>query len=242
MNHKKGDTPSNSEMIQAVKNSWDNNVLTRSEDLEQGTDYSYLNYITPWVLNHVLGHSNTNSIILDIGCGCGYLTNAVFRSGRHNIKGIDISPKSVECAQNRYPSIVFECNDIYDLPRIQTYDICLAIMLLNNMAEIEFFFPTIRDILKPGGKLLLVIPHPCFWPSRHLDCLDFSYKNEAPYSFQFATKNRRDYPCQTLYFHRTIETYIHSILDAGLKIISIQEISELPFSDDPDILGLELAR
>ena len=28
----------------------------------------------------------------------------------------------------------------------------------------------------------------------------------------------------------------------ALKIISIQEISELPFSDNPDILGIELAR
>lgn len=242
MSHEKEDAPSNSKMIEAIKNSWDKNVLTRSEDLEQGTDFSYLNYIAPWVLNHVIENSNTNSAILDIGCGCGFLTNAVYRNGRNNIKGIDISPQSIECAQNRYPNISFECNDIYNLPRIQTYDICLAIMLLNNMVDIEFFFPIIHDILKPGGKLLVVLPHPCFWPIRHLNSPDYSYKNEAPYSFQFATKYRRDYSCRTLYFHRTIETYIHSILNAGLKIISIQEISELPFSDNPDILGIELAR
>lgn len=239
MSHNIESSPSNGEII---RNSWDKNVLTRSEDLEQGTDFSYLNYISPWVFSHVLENSDTSSVILDIGCGCGYLTNAVYMGGRHNIRGIDISSRSIEYAQSKYPNISFECNDINDLPRLQTYDICLAVMLLNNMEDIEHFFPTVHDLLKPGGKLLLVIPHPWFWPSRHLNSADFSYKDEIPYTFQFATKNKRNYPAQTLYFHRTIGTYINSILGAGFQITSIQEISELPFSDDPDILGLELTK
>ena len=115
MSHNIESSPSNGGII---RNSWDKNVLTRSEDLEQGTDFSYLNYISPWVFSHVLENSDTSSVILDIGCGCGYLTNAVYMGGRHNIRGIDISSRSIEYAQSKYPNISFpiELFTISNLP------------------------------------------------------------------------------------------------------------------------------
>ena len=72
-----------------ISRAWDRNVAVRAKDLEEGTDYSYIHIIKPWVLKETLRLTSETSTILDIGCGCGYLTNAIYVNGRHFITGID---------------------------------------------------------------------------------------------------------------------------------------------------------
>ena len=62
---------------------------------------------------------------------------------------------------------------------------------------------------------------------------------EKNYEIVFATKGRKDYPSKTIYFHRSLETYIEYINKAGYYIDEFKEMyegSELY----PDILGLVL--
>lgn len=223
-----------------IKKSWDTNVITRALDLEMATDSSYINFIKPWVIEKVLLRTNENSEILDIGCGCGYLTNAVYECGRHRIRGIDISEASVDYAKKKYPDISFSCVDICDITITQKYDFCLAIMVLNNMPDIERFFITVRKLLVAGGKIIIVIPHPRFWPERHLNNSEYEYWKEIPYEFRFATKGHSDYPSRVLYFHRMIETYLHYIRICGFEITDLHEIAETESNRDSDILCMEL--
>lgn len=102
--------------MERISYAWDMNVHIRANDLECGTDITYTNIILPWVLKEVSHHSTEKSTILDIGCGCGFLTNAIYQSGRFAIQGIDISTASIAYAKRKYPNIFFSEQDFYSLP------------------------------------------------------------------------------------------------------------------------------
>lgn len=220
---------------------WGANVRTRADDLEHETDFSYTHVIKPWVLDKVVRCSTPESLILDVGCGCGFLSNVIYESGRTHIRGIDISPASVEYARKRYPDISFACGDICSYIPEEKYDLCLSIMTLNNLPDIEGFFLATRRLILNSGRVIIVIPHPCYWPQRHLTNQDYSYFREKPYEYVFSTKGRADYAANILYFHRTLETYYRCIEDGGFRVVQRQELWEGSDKSAPDILGLELA-
>lgn len=229
-----------SEVNQIISRSWDSNIQTRAADLEQGTDYSYTNVIKPWVLARAMHHTTADSSVLDIGCGCGYLTNAIYQCGRHNIEGVDLSPVSIAYAQNKYPAIPFTCQDICTVQPRKQYDLCLAVMTLNNMPSAKDFFFSVKNLLRPQGHIMAVIPHPCYWPNKHLSNKEFSYLQEKAYEFTFSTKGRMDYASHILYFHRPLETYLRNIQEAGFQLTAFREFTELPGESTPDMIGMEI--
>lgn len=231
---------SNHLINEIIKKSWDENVLIRATDLEEYTDVSYNKLILPWVMSKVMHNTSEKSQIIDIGCGCGYLTNIIYEKGRKNILGIDISPVSVKYAQSKYPKIPFVCEDICNMRDLDKCDLCLAVMVLNNMPDIQVFFSSVQKLLGTQGKLILVIPHPCFWPQHHLKTDRFVYTDEKFYEFSFATQGRNDYSSKVLYFHRMLETYLYYIKQSGFEILEFHEITEINTNRNPDILCMEL--
>ena len=119
---------------EAVSRMWDQNVRVREKDLIQGTDETYTNTILPWIMSH-LNTLSKASRILDIGCGCGYLTNLIYSGGYHNIRGIDISPTSIMLAKERYSNIHFIEGDVCKYVSDDPYDLCLAVMTMNNVPD-----------------------------------------------------------------------------------------------------------
>jgi len=223
---------------QQIASRWDRNLKTRAEDLEQGTDLTYTQVIKPWVLSEIRLPINCDRRVLDIGCGCGYLTNAVYETIGASVTGIDISPCSIAYAQGKYPALFFECRDLYQNAFEMRYDIALAVMVLNNMPDLSRFFPIVYDVLNPGGKLVIVIPHPVFWTRKHLCDASFSYMRESCYSVPFSTKGRSDYESEILYFHRPLGTYLSHVVEAGFHIEQVCELCENETAQNPDILGI----
>lgn len=221
--------------------SWDDNVIIRASDLEQGTDKSYHNLIMPWVIERVKINTTSQSTIIDIGCGCGYLTNAIYETGRKKIIGVDISKASIDYAQSKYPSITFQCSDICTLNKMSPKDLCLAVMVLNNMPDVDVFLKRVRELLVDGGILIIVIPHPCFWPEQHLKNNVYNYSNEKAYEFSFATQGRRDYFSTVLYFHRMLETYLNCFEQNEFVVKEFHEATENDEKRNPDVLCIELS-
>lgn len=217
---------------------WDRNVAVRAKDLEEGTDYSYTHIIEPWVLGETLLRTSASSTILDIGCGCGYLTNVIYENGRQFITGIDLSPKSVLYAQKKYPHIKFIQQDICSVSTDERYDLVLAIMVLNNAPDMKVLLHTIAGLLNQNGALILVLPHPAYWPLKHLKVSSFPYLQEKSYYLHFSTKGRKDYPSSISYFHRPIESYLGSAREAGLQLAACKEFEEMTGDNLPEILGM----
>lgn len=233
---------SSTELNRLIAESWNKNLHIRAEDIERKTDYTYHEVILPWVLNEILCRTPDNSSILDIGCGCGYLTNKIYESGRHNIVGIDLSDTSIKYAAAKYPHILFKNQDLYELNAHNCYNICLAVMLLNNIPDINKFFETIFQALTPNGLLICCMPHPCFWPHKHISDPRFQYTEASRFFLPFSTKGRKDYQSPVPYFHRSLESYYDSIQSSGLTIIDFCEHIEKENDKTPDILSFVLRK
>ena len=240
MSEKNLNVPKLDILKEQIIKSWDKNVIIRASDLEDATDKSYHNLIMPWVVEKVTSNTAAQNSIVDIGCGCGYLTNAIYQTGRNKIIGVDISSASITYAKEKYPHIQFRCEDICGLKEIHEFDLCLAVMVLNNMPNIYAFFEGVRNLLTDEGSLILVIPHPCFWPGQHLKNNEFDYSKEREYEFTFATQGRKDYSSTVFYFHRMLETYFRCIEQNGFFMKDFHEIAEADNKRNPDILCMEL--
>lgn len=221
-----------------ISQRWDKNVTVRAADLENGTDYTYNTIIKPWVLKQLANFSQHENAVLDIGSGCGFLTNAMFRSGWTNILGVDISKRSVDYSRIKYPNITFIHQDFYQMIEKKQFDVCVAVMTVNNMPDADLFFKKISRCLRESGRIILMIPHPCFWPIKHIEASDFQYNTEAGYCKKFNTKGRNDYGAKVLFYHRPIEKYLHYLNLYGLKITKFDEITEKEGDKFPDILGI----
>lgn len=220
---------------------WDKNVSTRIKDIMSNSDRSYNSIIKPWVIERVLINSTEESRILDIGCGCGFLTNCIYDENRKNVFGIDISKTSIKYATELYPHINFTNGDIYNFNSNLTYDLCLAVMVLNNVPNVDLFLSKVNQILSNNGKIIIIIPHPCFWPNTHIQ-QTFDYMKEFGYEIKFSTKGHKDYPSNIYYFHRPLEKYLNSFEHNGFKVLQFDEILEISEIKTPDILGIVLQK
>lgn len=224
--------------VSLISHLWDRNVEIRAMDLESGSDYTYNNVILPWVLEQLKHVSQRSESVLDVGCGCGFLTNAIYCAGWKKIVGIDISKHSIEYSQKKYPYIRFYHQDIYKISQDLQYDLCIAVMAVNNMPDANLFFEKVSGCLRSSGKVILVIPHPCFWPTKHISDPGFRYEIEAGYCKKFNTKGRDDYDANVLFYHRSIEQYLFLLKMHGFRITRFSEILEKESDQFPDILGI----
>ena len=109
---------------------------------------------------------DTNSRILEIGCGIGALTFLLSRKVRTgNIEAIDISTKSIEFAAARIknPNILFSVADILNFtPAYPPFDKILLFDVLEHIPEQNHntLFANISTWMKGDSLLLINIPNP----------------------------------------------------------------------------------
>jgi SAM-dependent methyltransferase len=213
-----------------IVNAWDQNFLMRSHDIETGVDLTYNNIIIPYIKKTIQNLAGPQDTILDIGSGCGYLTNIIAQE-HPRITGIDISEESVRYARKKYPGISFINGDICKLQEFPPVDLCLAVMVLNYVPNLSDFFLNVNNLLTRSGVVVFLVPHPFYWPlGRISDKKTFDYRSENLYTIPFQIRNNKKYPADILYFHRPLEIYFKRIFDAHFSVRSFTELYE----DDAD--------
>lgn len=107
----------------------------------------------PWILERIrslLGHSRD---ILDIGCGAGFLTNALAQEG-HRVTGVDLSPKSLDIAEKRdvTKSVRYLQLDAFALPFANHhFDVVCAMDFLEHIEMPSQIIREAARLLRPGG-------------------------------------------------------------------------------------------
>jgi ubiquinone/menaquinone biosynthesis C-methylase UbiE len=103
---------------------------------------------------------------LDIGCGEGHNTREIAQLGA-SMTGIDISEKFIHYAQQKEDEHPLHIKYLHgsglDLPfDNESFDFCVAIMSLMDMAEHECAIEEAYRVLKTKGFFQFSITHPCF--------------------------------------------------------------------------------
>lgn len=106
----------------------------------------------PWILG-ILETIGKNQTVLDIGCGAGFLTNALSKA-EHQVFGIDLSQMSLQLAQktDATQKAVYQFANAYSLPYPdQMFDVVCAMDLLEHVEEPALVISEASRVLKRGG-------------------------------------------------------------------------------------------
>jgi SAM-dependent methyltransferase len=109
----------------------------------------------------ILGaHLKPGMTILEVGCGIGYFTGELARSGAE-IVAIDVSPELLEIARSNYsaPNVRYEIQNAYGLTYSDaTFDSVVGSSVLHHL-EIEAAIRDMYRVLKPGGTIHFTEPN-----------------------------------------------------------------------------------
>ncbi len=113
---------------------------------------------TPWILQKInqYGLSNSETKILDVGCGAGFLSNALAKENL-NVTGVDLSPESLKVAM-KYDvtkTVKYQTADAYHLPFADhSFDVLTAMDFLEHVEEPKVVIKEFSRVLKPGGLFI----------------------------------------------------------------------------------------
>jgi len=111
--------------------------------------------------------SNLNAsekTILDVGCACGGLYNALKDSYNIKYTGIDIVNESITIAKSRYPESNFVCADISKTQIQEKFDLVFSLSCIDwNLGEgvFENLFENLFSYVKDGGSLIISLRISC---------------------------------------------------------------------------------
>jgi len=108
----------------------------------------------PWVIETIKKElGNDSKAVLDIGCGAGFLSNAIALE-KHHVHGIDMSEESLAIARkyDTTKTAQYQSANAYSLPfENNSFDVVCAIDFLEHVEEPEKVIAEASRVLRPGG-------------------------------------------------------------------------------------------
>lgn len=222
-----------------INREWDEIVPARDAQQRSG-DVSFLRVLRPWIGARVHGARR----VLDVGCGSGRLTDTL-RSAGAQVVGVDPSPRSIALAKKADPSGEYHVGTLESWANQNPetdFDLAVANMVLMDAPDLDGMLAALARVV-PGGRLVVTIAHPAFWPMYlgYAANKAFDYGSEvfveAPY-----VVNQRQFGSATTHIHRPVSRYISAFASAGMTITRMEELRGTESEEDfpfPRFLAIE---
>lgn len=214
--------------------------------LEEGADSFQAKVIMPNLLR--LLDPKPGLKVIDVACGQGYFSRAFAQNGAQ-VTACDISPELIAAAKahasadtnkkghQARPAIDYRVAPADDLglPAEASFDAATIILALQNIENLYGSLQAVAGVLKPGGRLLLVLNHPAFripqrsswqWDEttakqyRRID----AYLSESQAKIDMtpgeANSSRKNF---TVSFHRPLQVYFKALAKAGFRVSRLEE-------------------
>jgi SAM-dependent methyltransferase len=174
--------------------------------------------------------------ILDVGCGSGPLS-AAMRARGAVVSGADVSAAMVDLARQRLGEDAdLQVADLAaPLPFADAeFDDVVASLVLHYLEDWAGPLSELHRVLKPGGRLLVSVNHPCTYPIVHPEADYFAvtrYSEDYTFDGQVAWLT---------FWHRPLHAMAEAFTGAGFRITAISEPPPAP-DTPPEVLppGLE---
>jgi SAM-dependent methyltransferase len=127
-------------------------------DYDRLGDLSENDSLTNWLLS-VLPPAGQRA--LDLGCGTG--RHAVLLAERFTrVDAIDLSLPMIEIARAKRtrPNITYQQADLLKATGSGEYGLVLSVMTLHHVPDLRAALAQIKELLAPGGRIVLVDPYP----------------------------------------------------------------------------------
>ncbi|MFA6295725.1 MAG: methyltransferase domain-containing protein [Candidatus Paceibacterota bacterium] len=177
--------------------------------------------------------------IIDIACGQGYFSHAFAENGAKVI-GCDISKELIEIAKKnsiKGKEIEYFVSSSDNLPFMngesRKVDFAVLILSLQNIENLSGTLSECARILKPDGRLVIVLNHPAFripknssweWNEQKQYRRIDAYMSDQQFKIDM-TPGEAD-PANkkfTVSFHRPLQTYFKALIKSGLSVVRLEE-------------------
>lgn len=177
--------------------------------------------------------------VVAVACGQGRDARRLADLGAA-VVGIDASESLLaharELERQSPRGIEYVHGDAQDLKPLAdaSFDGVVCYMALMDIPELEPTVRSIARILKPGGWFVASITHPCYKSPAHgelVDHVEGTYRRISGRYFEEGPHNSvtRWAILPRVAYHRTLSTYVNTLVDAGLPIVRMAE----PVGDRP---------
>ncbi|HEX8244240.1 MAG TPA: class I SAM-dependent methyltransferase [Longimicrobium sp.] len=218
----------------AARAAWDRAADAYAQGQASGRDFYRYEFLGP--VQVALCGPVRGMRVLDVGCGSGYFAREMARLGA-NVVGVDLSPRMIEHARRAEAAeplgIEYVAGDAAEvIPRCDpaSFDLAASCLALQDMADPATVLRGVRAALRPGGRFVASITHPCTdTPFRRWEkdeagrkrwlCLDRYFDREP---LEYAWKGWA-YDFTTPALHATLEDWFGWIHAAGFRLRDLRE-------------------
>ena len=182
-------------------------------------------------------------LVLDVACGNGQFARQMARLGAR-VVAFDVSPRMIELARGRTRDdagqIEYSVMDATDEEAIdalgkERFDAAVCTMAMMDMPTIEPIVSALGRVLKPGGRFVFSVGHPCF-NSEATTMLAEDVVSEGRRITQYSVRiseyirpatrqgeAMRGQPALQYYFERPLSRLFKSCFDAGFVLDGLEE-------------------
>ncbi len=168
--------------------------------------------------------------VLDLGCGYGWHCSYAARHGAVSVTGVDISGKMLAKARLEHgaQNISYIRSPMEDMDfEPGSFDVVLSSLALHYVPSFENIAQKVYRFLAVGGDFVFSAEHPVFTAEGSQDWFyDAGGKSlHFPLDryFDEGVRNTRFLNEEIVKYHRTLTTYIQTLIGCGFLITGVQE-------------------
>lgn len=168
--------------------------------------------------------------VLDIGCGFGWHCIYAAQQGAAQVLGTDISQKMLAVAKEKtaFSNVEYRCIAMEDLDfKSNSFDIVISSLAFHYTADFFDICCNVNKWLLQGGDFVFSVEHPVFTAQGAQDWIYSSNAERLHWPVdRYFEEGERD-ACflgeNVTKYHRTLESYIDSLLKTGFMITGLRE-------------------